>query len=58
MIAGRHPTNYAPALAPINVYLAATIKFEKREFPSLPWNPRVKKNQAPDFRGRAASEYV
>jgi hypothetical protein len=24
-------------------YLAATIKFGKREFPSPPWNPRVKK---------------
>jgi hypothetical protein len=40
---------YAPALAPINVNLAATIKFGKREFPSLPLKPREQKNQAPDF---------
>jgi hypothetical protein len=33
---------YAPTLAPINVNLAATIKFGKREFPSL----REQKNQA------------
>jgi hypothetical protein len=29
---------YATAVAPININLAATIKFEKREFPPLPWN--------------------
>jgi hypothetical protein len=40
---------YAPTLAPINVNLAATIKFGKCEFPSLPWSLGNKKKQAPDF---------
>jgi len=36
-------------LAPINVNLNITIKFRKREFPSLPWNLGEQKKQAPDF---------
>jgi hypothetical protein len=38
---------YAPTLAPINVNLAATIKFGKREFPSLPVEPTGSKKTAP-----------
>ena len=38
MLAGRHPTNMHLRLLRSTFNLAATIKFEKREFPLLPWN--------------------
>jgi hypothetical protein len=40
---GTPSRKYAPALASINVNLAATIKNGKREFPSLPWSLGNKK---------------